>query len=105
MAARYRHGRSPKNLAADRPHGKRQIAHHKPGRTQTIELWPLSQGEIDSAADGFVDAIFRLDGSVRMPPSPMTKRDYVVRALRGGYPDGPGDVACHQHGDRLAECC
>jgi len=22
-----------------------------PGRTETIELWPLSQGEIDSAAD------------------------------------------------------
>jgi predicted AAA+ superfamily ATPase len=30
-----------------------------PGRAETIELWPLSQGEIDSAAAGFVDAVFR----------------------------------------------
>jgi predicted AAA+ superfamily ATPase len=33
------------------------------GRAETIELWPLSQGEIDSASDGFVDALFRLDGT------------------------------------------
>jgi uncharacterized protein len=58
-----------------------------PGRTETIELWPLSQGEIDSAADGFVDAVFRLDGNVGTPPCPLTKRDYVARALRGGYPE------------------
>jgi uncharacterized protein len=58
-----------------------------PGRAETIELWPLSQGEIDSAADGFVDAVFRLNGSVRMPPCSLTKRDYVARALRGGYPE------------------
>jgi hypothetical protein len=44
-------------------------------------------GEIDSAADGFVDAVFRLDGDVRTPPCPLTKRDYVARALRGGYPE------------------
>jgi hypothetical protein len=58
-----------------------------PGRAETIELWPLSQGEIDSAPDGFVDAVFRLDGHVTMPPSALTKRDYVARALRGGYPE------------------
>ena len=58
-----------------------------PGRAETIELWPLSQGEIDSAADGFVDAVFRSDGNVRMPPCSLTKRDYVTRALRGGYPE------------------
>jgi len=28
------------------------------GHTETIELWPLSQGEIDSTADGFVDAVW-----------------------------------------------
>jgi uncharacterized protein len=31
-----------------------------PGRSETIELWPLSQGEIDSEPDGFVDAARRL---------------------------------------------
>src|SRR5215469_1792569 len=29
-----------------------------PGRSETIELWPLSQGEIDGEPDGFVDAVF-----------------------------------------------
>src|SRR3984957_19057434 len=59
-----------------------------PGRTETVELWPLSQGEIDSAADGFVDAVFRLDGNVRMRPCSLTKRDYLARALRGGQAAG-----------------
>jgi len=67
--------------------GLRDLPDALPGRTETIELWPLSQGEIDSAADGLVDAVFRLDGNVRMPPCSLTKRDYVARALRGGYPE------------------
>jgi hypothetical protein len=50
-------------------------------------LWPLSQGEIDSAPDGFVDAVFRSDGRVQVPPCSLIKRDYVARALRGGYPE------------------
>lgn len=58
-----------------------------PGRAETIELWPLSQGEIDSTPDGFVDAVFRLDGRIGLPPSTLSKRDYVTRALRGGYPE------------------
>ena len=29
-----------------------------PSRSETIELWPLSQGEIDGEPDGFVDAVF-----------------------------------------------
>jgi hypothetical protein len=67
--------------------GLRDLPDALPGRTETIELWPLSQGEIDSAADGFVDDIFRLDGNVRMLPCSLTRRDYVARALRGGYPE------------------
>ena len=67
--------------------GLRDLPDALPGRTETIELWPLSQGEIDSTSDGFVDAVFRLDGNVRMPPCSLTKRDYVARALRGGYPE------------------
>src|ERR1700749_2020199 len=67
--------------------GVRDLPDALPGRTETIELWPLAQGEIDSAADGFADAVFRLDGSVEMPPCSLTKRDYVARALRGGYPE------------------
>jgi uncharacterized protein len=74
--------------------GLRDLPDALPGRTETTELWPLSQGEIDSAVDGFVDIVFRLDGNLMMPPCPLTKRDYVARALRGGYPEavrrGPG---------------
>jgi hypothetical protein len=67
--------------------GLKDLPDALPGRAETIELWPLSQGEIDSAPDGFVDAVFRLDGHVSMPLSTLTKRDYVARALRGGYPE------------------
>lgn len=35
----------------------RDIPDLLPGRSETIELWPLSQGEIDRTADGFVDAV------------------------------------------------
>jgi uncharacterized protein len=67
--------------------GLKDLPDALPGRAETIELWPLSQGEIDSAPDGFVDAVFRLDGRIRVPPSRLAKRDYVARALRGGYPE------------------
>jgi predicted AAA+ superfamily ATPase len=67
--------------------GLRDLPDALPGRTETIELWPLSQGEIDSAPDGFVDALFQRDGLVTVSPSGLTKRDYVGRALRGGYPE------------------
>ncbi|WP_066364637.1 ATP-binding protein [Herbidospora mongoliensis] len=58
-----------------------------PGRTETIELWPLSQGEIEGTSDGFVDRIFARGADVEVPPSPYHKGDYVDRALRGGYPE------------------
>ena len=67
--------------------GLRDLPDALPGRTETIELWPLSQGEIDSAPDGFVDAVFRRGSNVSLPPSPLRKRDYVARAVRGGYPE------------------
>ena len=34
------------------------------GRMETVELWPLAQGEIDDGPDGFVDAIFELAGKI-----------------------------------------
>lgn len=57
-----------------------------PGRMEIIELWPFSQGEIDSTADRFVDAVFahgpRLDHT-----SMLKRRDYLERAVVGGYPE------------------
>jgi predicted AAA+ superfamily ATPase len=59
-----------------------------PGRAETIELWPLSQGEIDAAPDGFVDAVFDRGAAVSMVgDSGLRRRDYLGRALRGGYPE------------------
>jgi predicted AAA+ superfamily ATPase len=67
--------------------GLRDLPDALPGRSETIELWPLSQGEIDGAPDGFVDAVFSQGVEVSLPACELTKRDYVARALRGGYPE------------------
>jgi len=38
--------------------GLRGLPDTLPGRIETIELWPFSQGEIDGVTEGFVDAMF-----------------------------------------------
>jgi uncharacterized protein len=69
----------------------RSVPDALPGRSETIELWPLSQaevnGEIDGGADGFVDAAFRHGADLRAPVSPLRRGDYVDRLARGGYPE------------------
>ncbi|MDQ1295286.1 MAG: uncharacterized protein QG608_3171 [Actinomycetota bacterium] len=57
-----------------------------PGRMEILELWPLSQGEIDGAPDGFVDAAFDQGPSLSFT-SGLRRRDYVDRVVRGGYPE------------------
>ena len=58
------------------------------GRSETIELWPLSQGEIDGSADGFVDAVFQAEDSLlAATSSTLRKHDYLDRVARGGYPE------------------
>lgn len=58
-----------------------------PGRAETIELWPLSQGEIEGTPDGFVDAAFAAGAELRATEAGLIRRDYLNRALRGGYPE------------------
>lgn len=58
-----------------------------PGRAETIELWPFSQGEIDRSADEFVDAVFAHGTDLAVPTTHLNRDDYVERALRGGYPE------------------
>lgn len=58
-----------------------------PGRSETIELWPLSQGEIDRSPDGFVDAVFEHGAQLAVADSELRREDYLERALRGGYPE------------------
>jgi uncharacterized protein len=67
--------------------GLRSLPDALPGRSETIELWPLSQGEIDSAPDGFVDAVFAFGADLRAEPIALRRKDYLDRIARGGYPE------------------
>lgn len=56
------------------------------GRMETIELWPFSQGEIDSTSDGFIDSIFD-QGAALQHNSNVTRSEYADRIVRGGFPE------------------
>jgi predicted AAA+ superfamily ATPase len=61
------------------------------GRAAFLELWPFTQGEIDGARDGFVDAAFDEPESLRSrPPSRLAPGDYLSRVVTGGYPEVVG---------------
>lgn len=66
--------------------GLRSVPDALPGRVETVELWPLSQGEIDSAPDGFIDAVFT-DATAVSVTSDLAKPDYAARIVRGGFPE------------------
>lgn len=66
--------------------GLRRLPDTLVGRMQTIELWPLSQGEIDGHPDQFVDAVFALGHELRHS-SDVDRRGYVARLIRGGFPE------------------
>lgn len=57
-----------------------------PGRSETVELWPLSQGEIEGRTDNFIDAVMAEGADLTAPSSALHRPDYLDRALRGGYP-------------------
>lgn len=65
----------------------RSVPDALPGRSETIELWPLSQGEIDSQPDRFVDAAFRHGTELRGAATELRRRDYLARVARGGFPE------------------
>jgi len=64
-----------------------------PGRSETVELFPLSQGEIEGAPDGFIDAAFTHGHRIRTPESTLRRRDYLASAARGGFPEAVRRVA------------
>jgi uncharacterized protein len=66
--------------------GLRDLPDTLPGRMETIELWPFSQGEIDGTSDSFVDTVFRLGPDLRHE-SAVTRADYSDRLVRGGLPE------------------
>jgi predicted AAA+ superfamily ATPase len=66
--------------------GLRNLPDTLPGRMETVELWPFSQGEIDRATDGFIDAAFALGPELRHE-STVSRADYADRIVRGGLPE------------------
>lgn len=64
------------------------------GRMEVLTLWPLSQGEIEKAREGFIDAVFGNE----LPDLPNSntggnipsKKDLARRILSGGYPEAVG---------------
>ena len=81
-----------------RVRGLRGLPDTLPGRTETIELWPLAQGEIDGTADRFVDAVFEQveqgeqgeqgeRGGALTHESAATRQEYAERIVRGGFPE------------------
>ena len=55
-------------------------------RSETIERWPFSQGELHGRVERFVDLLFS-DDPLPSLASTASKSDYVNRALMGGYPE------------------
>lgn len=72
--------------------GLRGLPDALPGRMETIELWPLSQGEIDGKPDNFVDAIFDAGPALRHT-SAESRTGYVERIVRGGFPEAVSRTA------------
>jgi uncharacterized protein len=66
--------------------GLRALPDALPGRMETIELWPFSQGEIDETPDGFIDAIFA-EGENLRHASQVSRGEYAERIVRGGFPE------------------
>lgn len=66
--------------------GLRGLPDALPGRMETIELWPFSQGEIDEAPDGFIDAVFGQGPGLRHT-SDVSRAEYADRIVRGGFPE------------------
>ena len=66
--------------------GLRALPDTLPGRMETIELWPFSQGEIDEAPDGLIDAVFACGPDLRHA-SQVSRAEYADRIVRGGFPE------------------
>jgi predicted AAA+ superfamily ATPase len=61
-----------------------RLADSLAGRMGLLKLWPLSQGEIESRLERFIDLAF----SKELPPLDLVgSTDLVPRLLRGGYPE------------------
>lgn len=56
------------------------------GRMEIINLWPLSQGEINNTTDGFIDQIFKKTFSLQVDKT-LARNTLIENILLGGYPE------------------
>ena len=69
-----------------------QVADALAGRVEILNLWPLSQGEIEGTVEGFIDASF----SDRFPAvldEPVSRRQLCELIVRGGFPEARARAA------------
>lgn len=58
------------------------------GRVRFVDLWPLSQGEIDGTHDRFIDRAFLEPDSIQAStPTILTRHETFERVVRGGLPE------------------
>ena len=64
-----------------------QAAQSLTGRAHVINVFPLSQGELDGHRETFIDLLWEdAERLVEMPSRPATRDEYVNRVLAGGFP-------------------
>jgi uncharacterized protein len=57
------------------------------GRAAFVDLWPLSQGELDSGSTNFVDLLFEPTQSIRaLTPPRLSRPAAMERVVTGGFP-------------------
>lgn len=65
-----------------------RISESLAGRVRFVDLWPLSQGEIDRGTDSFVDRVFvDHEGILDERPPALSRREIFERVTRGGFPE------------------
>lgn len=66
--------------------GLKELPDALPGRMETIELWPLSQGEIIGRRDRFAEHLFGLADAPLPDLPPVDRAELAERITRGGFP-------------------
>ena len=57
------------------------------GRVRILDLWPLSQGELDGRRERFVDCMFSPTGQLRsINAVALSRAEFFERAVLGGFP-------------------
>jgi predicted AAA+ superfamily ATPase len=57
------------------------------GRVEVLDLWPLSQGEVEGRGERFIDALLDWGPGLQATSSSLDRADYMARVCAGGYPE------------------